>query len=163
MRDRDAILVLHVEAQAALAAVIDRRQRRVAAIGRAEIARPVALGRFDLDDVGAPVREDPTGARSCDPDAKLDNTYARLQFVEVTNESRCPLNAICIQAGDATIAVSVADDRGSSRYDLRINDPTRRSVLHRDLRVEFVDLRPYSDTNRPTAPGDYRAMLRVSR
>jgi hypothetical protein len=83
--------------------------------------------------------------------------------VEVTSDSRCPLNAICIQAGDAVIAVSMVDDHGSNRYELRNNDPSRRSVLHRDLRVEFVDLRPYPDTNRPTAPGDYRATLRVSR
>ena len=95
--------------------------------------------------------------------AAIDGTAARVQFVEVANESRCPLNAICIQAGDATIAVSVVDDQGSNRYELRVNDPTRKSVMHRDLRVEFVDLRPYPDTNRPTAPGDYRATLRVIR
>jgi hypothetical protein len=93
----------------------------------------------------------------------IDGTSARVQFVEVTSDSRCPLNAICIQAGDAVIAVSMVDDHGSNRYELRNNDPSRRSVLHRDLRVEFVDLRPYPDTNRPTAPGDYRATLRVSR
>jgi hypothetical protein len=93
----------------------------------------------------------------------VDGTSARVQFVEVANESRCPLNAICIQAGDATIAVSVVDDQGSNRYELRVNDPTRKSVMHRDLRVEFVDLRPYPDTSRPTAPGDYRATLRVVR
>ena len=51
--DRDPVLVLHIEAKAALAAVIDRRQRGMAAIGRAEKARPVPLRRLDLDDVGA--------------------------------------------------------------------------------------------------------------
>ena len=95
--------------------------------------------------------------------AAIDGTSARLQFVEVTSDSRCPLNATCIQAGDALIAVSIVDDQGSNRYQLQTNDPTRRTVLHRDLRVEFVDLRPYPDTNHPTAPGDYRATLRVSR
>lgn len=64
---------------------------------------------------------------------------------------------------DATIALSVVDDHGSNRYELRVNDPTRKSVMHRDLRLEFVDLQPYPDTNRPTAPGDYRATLRISR
>ena len=93
----------------------------------------------------------------------IEGTSARVQFVEVTSDSRCPLNAICIQAGDAVIAVSMLDEHGSNRYELRNDDPTRRSVLHRDLRVEFVDLRPDPDTNRPTAPADYRATLRVSR
>ena len=95
--------------------------------------------------------------------ARIDGTSGRVQFVELANESRCPLNATCIQAGDATIALSVVDDQGSNRYELRVNDPTRKSVMHRDLRLEFVDLQPYPDTNRPTAPGDYRATLRISR
>src|SRR5262249_25895941 len=51
--DGNAVLMLHVEAQAALAAVIDGRQGGVVAIGGTEKARPVALGRLDLDDFGA--------------------------------------------------------------------------------------------------------------
>src|SRR6185295_19313040 len=51
-RDGDPVLVLHVEAKAAFAAVIDRRQRRMASIGRAEKPRPIPLRRLDLDDVG---------------------------------------------------------------------------------------------------------------
>jgi len=51
--NRNRVLVLHIEAEAALAAVIDRRQRRMISIGRAEKTRPIPLRRFDLDDIGA--------------------------------------------------------------------------------------------------------------
>src|SRR5260221_13637047 len=49
--DRDPVLMLHIEAEAALAAIKDRRQSGVIAVGRSEIARPVPLGRLDLDHV----------------------------------------------------------------------------------------------------------------
>ena len=43
--------------------------------------------------------------------AAIEGTAMRVQFVEVINDSRCPLNAICITAGDASIAVLVVDDQ----------------------------------------------------
>jgi hypothetical protein len=86
----------------------------------------------------------------------------RVQFVEVINDSRCPLNATCITAGDATIAILVVDDQGSSRYELH-TDPSRKSATHRDLRIELMELQPYPDTTRPTDPAQYRVTLRASR
>jgi hypothetical protein len=53
LRDSDPILVLHIDAEAAFAAIKDRGQRRVVSIGRAEEARPIALRRLDLDHVSA--------------------------------------------------------------------------------------------------------------
>ena len=86
----------------------------------------------------------------------------RVQFVEVINDSRCPLNAICITAGDASIAVLVVDDQGSSRYELH-TELTRKSATHRDLRVELMELQPYPDTSRRIDPSESRVTLRASR
>lgn len=94
--------------------------------------------------------------------ASIAGTGARVQFVEVVNDSRCPLNAICIAAGDASIAIAVVDDQGSSRYELH-TDPSRKSATHRDLRIELLELQPYPDTNRPSDPAAYRVTLRASR
>jgi hypothetical protein len=95
--------------------------------------------------------------------ASIEGTTTRVQFVEVLNDSRCPLNALCITAGDALIAISIIDDQGSSRYEVRTNDPVRRKVTHREFLVECVALQPYPDTNRPTDPANYRAVLDVTR
>ena len=86
----------------------------------------------------------------------------RVQFVEVVNDSRCPLNAICITAGDASIAVLVVDAQGSSRYELH-TEPSRKSATHRDLRVELMELQPYPDTSRRIDPSESRVTLRASR
>jgi hypothetical protein len=94
--------------------------------------------------------------------ASIAGTAVRVQFVGVINDSRCPLNAICISAGDAWIAIAAVDDQGSSRYELH-TDPSRKSATHRDLLIELLDLQPYPDTNRPTDPTAYRVTLRASR
>jgi hypothetical protein len=94
--------------------------------------------------------------------AAIEGTAMRVQFVEVINDSRCPLNAICIAAGDASIAVLVVDDQGSSRYELH-TEPSRKSAAHRDLRIELMELQPYPDTSRRIDPSESRATLRASR
>jgi hypothetical protein len=94
--------------------------------------------------------------------ASIAGTGVRVQFVEVVNDSRRPLNATCIAAGDASIAIAAVEDQGSSRYELH-TDASRKSVTHRDLRIELMELQPYPDTNRRTDPADYRATLRASR
>ena len=86
-----------------------------------------------------------------------------VQFIEVTNDSRCPINALCIAEGFATIAIAVTDDQGSSRYELRTSDPTRSSVMHRDVRIEFKELQPFRNTSRRIDPAEYRATLHVTR
>lgn len=94
--------------------------------------------------------------------ASIAGTAVRVQFVGVINDSRCPLNATCIAAGDASIAIAVVDDQGSSRYELH-TDPNRKNATHRDLQIELLELQPYPDTNRPTDPTAYRVALRASR
>ena len=95
--------------------------------------------------------------------ATIAGTAVRVQFVEVTSDSRCAINAICFTAGDASIAILVEDDQGSGRYELHTGDPSRKSAAHRDLRIELMELEPYPNTNRRTDPSEYRATLRASR
>jgi hypothetical protein len=52
-RGLDRLALFEIQHEAALSAVVHGRQGGLAAIGRAEPARPVALRRFDFDDVGA--------------------------------------------------------------------------------------------------------------
>jgi hypothetical protein len=94
--------------------------------------------------------------------SSIAGTGARVQFVEVINDSRCPINAICITAGDASIAILIVDDQGSSRYELH-TEPSRKSATHRDLRIELMELQPYPDTSRRIDPSESRVTLRASR
>jgi hypothetical protein len=47
-RDPDAFVVLQIEAQTALASVVDSRQRRMTTVSCSQVARPVTLGGSTL-------------------------------------------------------------------------------------------------------------------
>jgi hypothetical protein len=92
----------------------------------------------------------------------IDETSVRLQFVEVTGDSRCPANAFCIQAGDAIVVVRVLDTGAAADYALHTSDSARAAATHRQLRIELVQLAPYPFSGSPIAQDDYRATLKVT-
>jgi hypothetical protein len=95
--------------------------------------------------------------------ARVDGAGFRLQFVEVTGDSRCPGDAICIQGGDALVHVRVVDG-GSVPYELHTGDSSRASAVHGGFRIALEELQPYPFGSRPPIqPGDYRATFVVSR
>ena len=95
--------------------------------------------------------------------AVIDSTTLRVQFLRVSGDSRCPADAVCIQGGDAIVHVRASDENSSADYELHTGDSSRASAVHRNLRVELVELQPYPFSGRTIAPGDYRATLVVSR
>lgn len=85
-----------------------------------------------------------------------------VRFVGVAGDSRCPIDALCVQGGDAIVRVDVEPARGShSSYELHTGD--MRPARHGDLTLAIVELAPYPFSARPTQPGDYRLTLRVKR
>jgi hypothetical protein len=92
-------------------------------------------------------------------------TYGPLNvtFVEVSLDNRCPLNALGIQQGDATFVVTARVRGNASRYDLQINDPVRRSVIHAGYVITATELGPYPYTINPTDPASYRLTLTVEK
>jgi hypothetical protein len=87
-----------------------------------------------------------------------------VQFVEVSGDSRCPADALCIQGGDAIVTIRVREtmDAGST-YALHTGDAARAAATHRGVRIELVELQPYPFSSRPFTPDQYRATLRVTR
>jgi hypothetical protein len=92
-----------------------------------------------------------------------DGSSVRLQFVNVTGESRCPSDVVCIQAGDAVVHIHSIDGDGVADYELHAGDPGRAAETERGLRVQLVDLQPYPVSTKPIAPDDYRATVVVTR
>jgi hypothetical protein len=94
--------------------------------------------------------------------ARITGTDASIRFVGVQGDSRCPADAICIQAGEAIIRIEVLSSAAAARtYELHTDD--MRPVQHGDLAIVLVQLAPYPLASRPTQAGDYRATLRVTR
>jgi hypothetical protein len=96
--------------------------------------------------------------------ARVESTEVRVQFTAVTGDSRCPVDAICIQGGDAIVHIQVFDGSAAgSGYDLHTGDSARAAVSHGQMRIELLELQPYPFSSKTVAPDEYRATLIVTR
>lgn len=128
----------------------------------------VALGAFTLVTGGcADSPSAPSGALNepvtlaVGESVRVSDARLTLIFEGVTNDSRCPADAICISDGDATVMVRVAPFVGqAARYELHTGGPS--SVRHGDFTIAVDQLSPYPFSLRPVDPSSYKAVLRVT-
>ena len=95
--------------------------------------------------------------------ASVDSTDVRLQFVEVTGDSRCPADVVCIQGGDALVHVRASGGSSSNMYELHTGNSALASATHDGVRFTLVQLQPYPFSSRAISPGDYRLTLDITR
>jgi hypothetical protein len=89
-------------------------------------------------------------------------TGVALRFAGVSADSRCPGDAICITAGDATVRIEVTANNRRREGDLHLAN--RQPVSHEGVTIGLVSLEPYPfHSLPPIRPADYRATLRVRR
>ena len=91
----------------------------------------------------------------------VEGTGASVRFETVTADSRCPADAVCVTAGDATAVFSVTHTGGSATsLALHTTGEGRRGSAD-GFTLTLVHLDPYPYTGRPISPSDYRASLHV--
>ena len=88
-------------------------------------------------------------------------TGLSVRFVSVIGDSRCPIDAICIQGGDAIVRIEIESGAGRGQRDL--HTATLAPVSFDDVQLRLVELQPYPFSSRPFDPREYRATLRVVR
>jgi hypothetical protein len=86
-----------------------------------------------------------------------------VRFISVTSDTRCPANALCIQAGDASIALAAAALGTHRSFELQVLNPANRAMDVRGYTIEVEELSPYPFSLDPINPADYRVKLRVFR
>jgi hypothetical protein len=79
----------------------------------------------------------------------------------VSGDSRCPADAICIQAGSATVHIAARSDESTREYELHTGD--MQPVQHDGLTIALVNLAPYPFSSKTIEPDEYRATLKVTR
>ncbi len=90
------------------------------------------------------------------PDARFS-----IRFDEVTGDSRCPADALCLLGGDAVVAVTITPRPGSAvRYELHTAGPA--AIRHSGFTVTLEQLSPYPFSGQPIDPATYEATLRVT-
>jgi len=95
------------------------------------------------------------------------STPLRVAFQRVESDSRCPMNAICIQSGDALVALWVSVSNGNgAEVNLRTTGGATADHLRAvvgDYELSIGGLQPYPATTSPIPPGDYRLTLVITR
>lgn len=86
-----------------------------------------------------------------------------VKFIGVTSDTRCPINAMCIQVGDAYMALEASVPGTHRAFELQLLDPLKRATELRGYTIEAEELSPHPWTPMPIDPGDYRVRLHVYR
>jgi hypothetical protein len=99
-------------------------------------------------------------------DIKIGETLGvgdlRLTFKSVEGDSRCPIDAVCVWAGDAEIALRIEQGSQSAVAALHTMLEPKKTEWN-GYTISFVSLAPSPRAATPIDPKDYRAQLVVTR
>src|SRR5882672_6683573 len=82
-----------------------------------------------------------------------------MRFLQVVDDSRCPVGALCVWQGDGAVVIEVAPLNGDSKQDTLHTTLDPRSIPVGRAELVLVKLEPYPGTPGPIAPGDYVVTL----
>jgi hypothetical protein len=96
--------------------------------------------------------------------AQLEGADLTVRLVEVANDSRCPVDVVCVWAGDAIAAIEVVTGGVERAFGLHANPgqstgPGTVSVGGYAIALEAVEPQPHADV--PVSQTDYRVTLRI--
>lgn len=89
-----------------------------------------------------------------------------VRVVEVPHDSRCPVDVVCVWAGNAEVVLNTVKDGVERAFTLNtFGDPplAPRSVEVDGYRITLLRLRPRPRSDVAIPPGDYRAKLEIVR
>jgi hypothetical protein len=89
----------------------------------------------------------------------------RIRFRAVENDSRCPIDAVCVWEGDAVASLVVEQncDCRSPAYELKLHTTLEpKSGIAYGVRVELLRLSPYPSASSPIRQDAYRAWIRIT-
>jgi hypothetical protein len=87
----------------------------------------------------------------------IDNKF-KLRFEGVGADSRCPIDAICIWAGDG----EVSTDHSSQRFTVHTGLEPREIVFDNYL-IQLINLLPATRSDRRIIPEDYNIEIKISK
>lgn len=86
-----------------------------------------------------------------------------VRFVQVEEDSRCPLDTTCVWAGDGVVTLELSSGAGTVTTDLHTNPDFSQSATYAQYSVQLLDLEPQRTADQPIGPADYVAILVVTR
>ena len=99
-------------------------------------------------------------------DMKIGETIGvgelRLTFRSVEGDSRCPIDAVCVWAGDAEIALKIEQGNQAAVAALHTMLEPKKTEWN-GYTIALVTVQPAPSSGKPIDPKDYRAQLIVTR
>lgn len=86
----------------------------------------------------------------------------RLTFRGVEGDSRCPIDVVCVWAGDAEIALKIEQGNRAAVAALHTMLEPKKTEWN-GYTIQLVSVQPARTSTGPTDPKDYRAQLVVTR
>lgn len=93
---------------------------------------------------------------------KAIESAARVKFVEVVEDSRCPEGANCVWAGVAKIKIQLSDGSKSEIVELNTNE-LDKVVKFGSVELKLVSLDPYPKMGAEIPKNSYSAILSVTK
>jgi len=87
----------------------------------------------------------------------------RLTFDRVRSDSRCPLDALCIQAGEAIVVLTLSQSAAAPVEQELRTTPALSEATYLSYVIKLVALAPYPRSTQQIRPEDYVATLTVDR
>ena len=92
--------------------------------------------------------------------ARVQGAGVLIRLEEIVADSRCPIDALCVHAGDAVVGIGVSG-RSDGTLRLHANGEPKRGVVG-DVAVRLLEVAPAPVSTRPTLPAEYSVSLEVS-
>lgn len=88
-------------------------------------------------------------------DSALTTDDVRIRFDTVRSDSRCPMDALCVRAGEAVIALTIGRT-GEVPVGRELDTTSARSsTTLLNFTITLSSLQPYPRSDRQIQPGDY--------
>lgn len=96
--------------------------------------------------------------------AVLESEKLKIRFSSVTEDSRCPSDAVCIWAGRATIVVNIfKNEQNRGVFSLSTEGDDVAVAIFDKYSITLIEVEPYPTTNQTIALSEYIVTLVVSK
>jgi len=94
-------------------------------------------------------------------DIRLEGSALRLSFGEVLEDSRCPLDVVCVWEGNGKVVIGIAAGMGPT-HSLALNTSLEpQSVVWSEIRVTLLELSPAPYAGVTIPREDYAVKLKL--
>lgn len=95
--------------------------------------------------------------------ATIEGEKLVLKFKAVPEDSRCPVNVVCVWAGNGKVELEVLDIDGQNKTVFLNTENKPGATLLKGYKLTLISLNPPRIDGVPISPRDYSVTLRVKR